>query len=295
MNDGIVFQVETSRILKIIATEIYDSPLALIRENLQNAYDAVRMRFAAQGSLVDGGRIDISIGDGKISIADNGIGMSEKVLRENFWKAGSSGKHSSDARRAGVVGTFGIGAMANFGVCTRLAVETRLDGSDEVLRSVADTSTLNIGEECITLDRISSTREPGTTVTADLDSNHQISPAQARQYLEPYVALLPVPVYLNGELISQNTIESRLPLAGRQFVQLGKGTWRNNLWSADFNVQADSNGQILIYIADLKMSGNPVDGTVVLLQGGGQLMGLRSFFCFGSHTGGRSISIWRLR
>ena len=34
MSGGIVFQVETTRILQIIAKEIYDSPLALLRENL---------------------------------------------------------------------------------------------------------------------------------------------------------------------------------------------------------------------------------------------------------------------
>jgi len=50
MNNGIIFQVETTRILRILASEIYDSPLALIRENLQNAYDAVRMRFAPSGT-----------------------------------------------------------------------------------------------------------------------------------------------------------------------------------------------------------------------------------------------------
>jgi molecular chaperone HtpG len=94
MTGGIVFQVETTRILKIISNEIYDSPLALIRENLQNAYDAVRMRFAPSGALTDGGHIDIKIERGEISITDNGVGMSEAVLRENFWKAGSSGKHS---------------------------------------------------------------------------------------------------------------------------------------------------------------------------------------------------------
>src|SRR5262245_60229710 len=44
---GIVFQVETERVLKILAREIYDSPLALLRENVQNAYDAVRMRYAS--------------------------------------------------------------------------------------------------------------------------------------------------------------------------------------------------------------------------------------------------------
>src|SRR5208337_2587204 len=154
MSDGIIFQVETSRVLQILTREIYDSPLALIRENLQNAYDAVRMRFARSGTLADGGRIDIRVSGGEISITDNGIGMNEQVLREHFWKAGSSGKHSEDARRAGVVGTFGIGAMANFGVCTRLTVETRADGSAEVLSSVAERDSLRIAEECITLDRI---------------------------------------------------------------------------------------------------------------------------------------------
>ena len=42
MSEGIIFKVETTRVLEILAREIYDSPLALLRENLQNAYDAVQ-------------------------------------------------------------------------------------------------------------------------------------------------------------------------------------------------------------------------------------------------------------
>src|SRR6266851_697866 len=103
MSSGIVFQVETTRVIQILAREIYDSPLALLRENLQNAYDAIRMRFASSGTLSVGGRIDIRVGDGEVSITDNGVGMGESVLRENFWKAGASGKHSDSARKAGVV------------------------------------------------------------------------------------------------------------------------------------------------------------------------------------------------
>ena len=133
MSNGIVFPVETTRVLQILTREIYDSPLALIRENLQNAYDAIRMRYASSGILEVGGQIDIIVADGSISITDNGVGMNEEVLRENFWKAGSSGKNSEHARKAGVVGTFGIGAMANFGVCTRLMVETRTENSEVVL------------------------------------------------------------------------------------------------------------------------------------------------------------------
>lgn len=279
MNNGIVFQVETNRILQILASEIYDSPLALLRENLQNAYDAVRMRFASAGTLTDGGRIDIRIDNNEISISDNGIGMTEEVLRENFWKAGSSGKRSDDARRAGVVGTFGIGAMANFGVCTLLTVETRCEGSEEVLRSIAERDSLKIAEECISLERILEIeRDIGTTVTAILDNEHPISPNQALQYLNPYVGFLQVPVYFNDNLISRNSIESQLPIAGRSFVQLGVKNLNDNLYSGSFHVHADPNGQILIFVTNIAFGGNAIEGSMALVQAGGQLMGLRSFF-----------------
>jgi molecular chaperone HtpG len=278
MNEGIVFQVETSRVLQILASEIYDSPLALLRENVQNAYDAVRMRFAASGLLTDGARIDVQIGTGTLSITDNGIGMDEQVLRQNFWKAGSSGKNSENARRAGVVGTFGIGAMANFGVCTKLIVETRAEGGVEVLRSTAELASLKIAEECITLEHLQIDRPVGTTVTAHLMPNCPISIEQAKQYLLPYVGALQVPVYLNGENISGNTLESQLSVANRQYTQLGSQSLKNNLCSGTFNVAADLNGQVLIHASGLTLSGIPIEGSLVLLQGGRQLMGLRSYF-----------------
>ncbi|HTT76769.1 MAG TPA: ATP-binding protein [Candidatus Binataceae bacterium] len=280
MTNGIIFQVETTRVLEILTREIYDSPLALIRENLQNAYDAVRMRFAKSGSLVEGGRIDIRIGDGEISIADNGIGMTERVLRENFWKAGSSGKHSDDARRAGVVGTFGIGAMANFGVCTRLTVETMTEGSTEALRSVAERDALKIAEECISLERVVEGRDIGTTVIATLDADNGVSADQAKRYLLPYVGLLPVPVYLNDELISGNSIESQLRISARQFTQLGaeRRRWTDNSSAAKFDVRVDPNGQVLVYVTEVSLSGASVEGGMTLLQAGSQLMGLRSYF-----------------
>lgn len=278
MSEGIVFQVETSRVLQILASEIYDSPLALLRENVQNAYDAVRMRFAASGQLTAGARIDVEISPGTISITDNGIGMNEQVLRQNFWKAGSSGKNSDDARRAGVVGTFGIGAMANFGVCTKLIVETRAEGVNEVLRSTAELDSLKIAEECITLERLQTDRPVGTTVIAHLMPNRPISVEQARQYLTPYVGTLQVPVYLNGENISGNSLDSQLPVANRQFTHIYSQSLKNNFCAGSFEVAADANGQVLIHASNITLSGNPIEGSLVLLQGGRQLMGLRSYF-----------------
>ncbi len=91
--EKIAFHVETSRILKILSEEIYDSPYALLRENVQNAYDAILMRRVFAEDF-DGGEIEMTIDQSEVRISDNGIGMTEEILRNNFWKAGSSGKHN---------------------------------------------------------------------------------------------------------------------------------------------------------------------------------------------------------
>ncbi|WP_085044105.1 ATP-binding protein [Ensifer aridi] len=273
---GIVFQVDTSRVLAILANEIYDSPLAMLRENLQNAYDAVRQRFAADGSLIEGGRILVTIEDRIISITDNGIGMNEETLRENFWKAGSSGKRSDNARKAGVVGTFGIGAMANFGVCSALQVVTRAIGQNEVLRSAAELASLQIGEECISFETIESDHDFGTTITAALDDQNAISEKQAIDYLRPYVRMLPVPVSVNGTLISGEKIGSFVD--SRNFSSLATKAWTDKVVTATFATSVDPNAQALVHVTEIKIGGQHVDGSMVLLQGSGQLMGLRSYF-----------------
>lgn len=88
--ERIAFDVETSRLLQILSSEIYDSPKAFLRENVQNAYDAVLMRSAAERTSADDHRIDITVENRRLTVHDNGIGMTEDVLKNNFWKAGSS-------------------------------------------------------------------------------------------------------------------------------------------------------------------------------------------------------------
>jgi molecular chaperone HtpG len=61
----------------------------------------------------------------KVNVIDNGIGMTREELWQHYWRAGSSSKNTADARAAGVVGTFGIGAMANFGIAEELTGRDR--------------------------------------------------------------------------------------------------------------------------------------------------------------------------
>lgn len=276
--ERITFEVETSRVLEILSKEIYDSPLAMLRENVQNAYDAILMRASLEGSPLADGKITVDLSGQQVVIEDNGIGMTEEVLRKNFWKAGSSGKRGELAMRAGVIGTFGIGAMANFGVCTSLKVETRAVTSDETLISTAERDALSIAKDCIALSRQKDERTPGTRLTVALDPQNIITAEKARSYLEPYVRYVPVGIYINGTLISQHSLHERYLLRTKDSQSLGTINVTLGDYLCTVEAFCDSNAVAACRVTNLSLAGKAVMGEVVLLQGSGQLMGLRNFF-----------------
>ncbi|WP_081769039.1 ATP-binding protein [Herbaspirillum sp. RV1423] len=272
----IPFLVDTSRVLEIISSQIYDSPYAMARENVQNAYDAILMRAKSEGRLPADFTIGLTVTPTSIEIFDQGIGMSEQVLRENFWRAGSSGKNNAAAKAAGVIGTFGIGAMANFGVCEHLIVETRAVGSEVGLRTSAAKADLTIGQDCITLESISHEIPVGTKLIALLPGDKQIDVGALKNYLAPFVRFLPVPVLFNEENISQQS-----PL-----IELGMGDqWKAfgdkqvSIGRFQFNVKVfNSANQFGIVVENISIDGEPSTAGLWLRQGAGQIMGLRSKF-----------------
>src|SRR4051794_983188 len=195
----IPFHVEINRIIELLAKQIYQSPLALLRENTQNAYDAILQRLHRYPSFVPA--IEITITPEKIVVKDNGIGMTWEQLDQNYWKAGSSGKNNDEARAAGVVGTFGIGAMANFGTAGKLEVVSESARTGERTLSRAEKETLSATEPCIDMVPEATTGNPGTTVTAMMAAGSAVNVAEATKYIMGFVQYLPVPVTVNGTLI----------------------------------------------------------------------------------------------
>ncbi len=276
--ERIQFDVETERILQILSTEIYDSPKAFLRENVQNAYDAILMRCTAQNLSIADRKIEILIEGTRLSVCDDGIGMTDEVLKSNFWKAGSSGKKSELAQKSGVIGTFGIGAMANFGVCTALRVETRNVDSSETLISSAKRSELRIAQDCIDLERMTDQRGPGTLVVAELDPKFSIDEAAACEYLSQYVRFLPVALTVNGRLISQERFEDTLGARAQGFDLISSKRVSRAEFSGILQIYLDPQARLLVRLDSIELNGNPLKGEVFLVQNGGQTLAFRSLF-----------------
>lgn len=272
----IPFLVETTRVLEILSKQIYDSPFAMARENVQNAFDAVLMRANREGRAPSAYRIEIVATPEQIVISDQGIGMSEEVLRQNFWRAGSSGKNNDTARAAGVIGTFGIGAMANFGVCERLQVDTRELGQPTGIRTVALKSELSIGKDCISMEPLEVDIGVGTTLTAQISPTSPVNVAGLRSYLAPFVRFLTVPVLFNRELLSQQDPRGGAGI-GSGWRVLGHKALTTGRYEFEATVLAEGN-QVAVIVDKLVIDGAPTAGGLWLRHGGGQVMGLRSRF-----------------
>src|SRR5438094_976693 len=75
VKEQIAFDVETERILQILCSEIYDSPKAFLRENVQNAYDAILMRCTAQDLPIAERKIEIPVEKGRLTVSDDGAAV----------------------------------------------------------------------------------------------------------------------------------------------------------------------------------------------------------------------------
>ena len=273
------FQIEVSRVLEILSNDIYDSPYALLRENIQNAYDAILMRIAEEGEGAFEPRIEVSITNNTVAISDNGIGMDEDVLQNNFWKAGSSGKNNEIAKKAGVVGTFGIGAMANFGVASQIKVTSRKFGTNSTIETLAVRENLSVTEECIDFTILDKNREePGTTVEARIDANINVNEPGAIQYLTTYIQYVKVPIFLNGNIVSQKNYHSLYQSASESVESSDELQINYSNVSCTLKYILNKNGNIRLHIFDITYNQSKLIGDIVLIQGLGSIYGLRNYF-----------------
>ena len=142
-----VFEADVSRLLYMMVHSVYSDKDVFLRELISNAADACeKLRYeaiAAPELNSDGSspRIRISLDESskRISIEDNGIGMSREEMIEALGTIARSGTRAFmerlEASKAGegaeLIGQFGVGFYSAFMVADRVDVISRRAGSDE--------------------------------------------------------------------------------------------------------------------------------------------------------------------
>ena len=274
----IAFKLELSRMLDLLADQIYQSPLALLRENTQNAFDAVRMRQAITNENFDP-IIEVTVDDERVIVSDNGIGMTAEEIETNFWYAGRSGKNTDAARAAGVVGTFGIGAMANFGVADELSVKSESAVSGERTLSFVRKSELSTDKESISLTSLDRIGVPGTTVKALLAPESRMSVGDARAFLRGFVEFVDVPVRFNGDMLSGAKTRSILPSERHAWSESRPNASLAGILTGDLEVLGMASGELRVVMENvMSQAGLGRPGSIVFLQGRNVLRTLRSGF-----------------
>ena len=223
--DRFEVEIEFESVLRALSTEIYSTPHAFLRENLQNAIDACRMQALRQKSSSDDPslRIDITVSGNSVQVRDRGIGMSPEDLRNLFWRIGASGKRTEEAREAGCVGRFGIGGFANFGVCDTLIITSQAE-NEPGQRTELSRSDIEgvVGRPKVTQQPSDQASPRGTIVEGILSASAQLN--ELLQYAREIVRFCREPIYFNGVLISGEEIS----VGPEQRVPDSSQTWSHN-------------------------------------------------------------------
>ena len=252
--------IEFDSVLRVISEQVYDTPLAFIRENVQNAVDAIRIQALREHTALEDEcyRVTVAVEGKSLIVRDNGIGMSAGDLQRYFWSIGASGKRTPEAIAAGCVGEFGIGGFANFGVCEILEVISQTAGAESgtlTRLSETDIQAARTTFPNITKEHSEIAAPRGTVVVGHLRKSPNIG--QLRTYLRDFVQFVPVAVFFNDEKISQNRFAD--PDERSNYTILGEGQreWRDGNLVISGRLFEDR-GHTLIAEIDSMMLGNEV-------------------------------------
>jgi len=189
-----------------IGERLYEQSIELIRELVNNAYDA------------DAARVDVTVTENEIIVADNGEGMDMEGLNQYF-NVGSAEKlinPISPRFRRNRIGQFGIGKFASLAAASRFEITTQK--GDFAARVVFDKARWIEGDDSwkipLTLLDIDPKRGDGTIVRL-VELKRAFRPEDVTQRIAEGVPIRArdFSVYVNGYRVTPRTMAGkRIPV-----------------------------------------------------------------------------------
>ena len=200
------FQAEVSRLLDIVANALYSNKEIFLRELISNASDACdRLRYAAitDPELTAGDptfRITLESDpeSRRLTIADNGIGMSRDELVANLGTIARSGSAAfvkelgDQAKDVDLIGQFGVGFYSAFMVADQVTVETRKAGEEQGWRWESD------GKGSFTVTESENAPARGTRIALHLkeDAKDYLQESELKRIVKTYSDHIGIPITL---------------------------------------------------------------------------------------------------
>jgi len=205
------FQAEVAQLLKLVTHSLYSNPEIFLRELISNASDACdKLRFEA---LNDAGfyendselkvRVSFDAAAKTLTIADNGIGMSQQEAIDHLGTIAKSGTRDFVSKLSGdqkndsqLIGQFGVGFYSGFIVADKITVESRRAGlaAAHGVRWVSDgTGEFEVSE----IERA----ERGTSVTLHLkdDASDYLNAWKLKSIINKYSDHISLPIEMPKE------------------------------------------------------------------------------------------------
>ena len=203
--------------LELISSAMYVDPLAIFREYVQNATDAIDE--AKKAGLYSGGarpRIDITLDlqSRTIKIRDNGTGIPTNCVTRKLSSLGASTKRGNDAR-----GFRGVGRLSGLAYCQELVFRTKTAADELVSEMIWD---------CRKLKGLFRDHQSGTDLSKDLHDVISLCSFPSKGYPSHFfeVELRQVTRHKNDILLNENEIRRYLaqvgPVPFSPYFPLGK-------------------------------------------------------------------------
>src|SRR5215204_5065164 len=204
------FEADVAKLLQLMVHSVYSDRDVFLRELISNAADACeRLRFEAIAKpalLGDGSKPRITLlidaENRRLTVEDNGIGMSQAEMVEGLGTIARSGTRAfmdqiaaaQGSEGAQLIGQFGVGFYSAFMVADRVDVVSRRAGSDEAVIWSSD------GQGAYTIQPIDTGEAPACGTRVILHLKEDAASYTERYTLERIVRAqsghVPVPIVL---------------------------------------------------------------------------------------------------
>ena len=205
------FQAEVAQLLKLVTHSLYSNPEIFLRELVSNASDACdKLRFEALNNAAvyeADSELKVRVSFDKaaktLTIADNGIGMSQQEAIDHLGTIAKSGTRDFVAQMSGdqkgdsqLIGQFGVGFYSGFIVADKISVESRRAGlpAAQGVRWVSDgTGEFEVSE----IERA----ERGTEITLHLkeDALDYLNAWKLKSVINKYSDHISLPILMQKE------------------------------------------------------------------------------------------------